>query len=184
MWRQDKDLHKMWIHLYKSLGGGFKSLLFWKSHPYLGKIFNLTHIFQMGLKPPTRCKSTLIRFCPELQSISDDPRLWKRSGATWTLTVSKTMFVFSFYWFRFVMIMNHAVNHACSVFWSPTLIWYIIYKYNFITFTYIYIHIDIFLIFTSEVFFFSERVPFWLASHTPFLKVPFLELFIPNQGMP
>ncbi len=30
---------------YQKLGGGFKDFLF---HPYLGKIPNLTNIFQMG----------------------------------------------------------------------------------------------------------------------------------------
>ena len=35
------------------LGGGFKYFYF---HPYLGKISDLTNIFQMGLKPPTGVK--------------------------------------------------------------------------------------------------------------------------------
>ena len=36
----------------QQLGGGFKHFFF---HPYLGKISNLTNIFQMGgKKPPTR----------------------------------------------------------------------------------------------------------------------------------
>ena len=35
------------------LGGGFEYIFFIFT-PYLGKISNLTYIFQMGLKPPTR----------------------------------------------------------------------------------------------------------------------------------
>ena len=42
---QTKDLEYFITRVYRVLGGGFKYFLF---HPYLGKISNLTNIFQRG----------------------------------------------------------------------------------------------------------------------------------------
>ena len=42
---QTKDLEYFITRVYRVLGGGFKYFYF---HPYLGKISNLTNIFQRG----------------------------------------------------------------------------------------------------------------------------------------
>ena len=45
---RDSDSSKNWSSFESELGGGFKCFFFFNVHPYLGKMSNLTNIFQMG----------------------------------------------------------------------------------------------------------------------------------------